>query len=74
MNRKQWLNPSLDKLSYLNSHQLEIVLRYRDPQLEVVENYSITAIQPANKQNKTYTVVRSCVMFKWTTWDKKLQF
>ena len=33
-------NPHLAKLIYLNFHPLEIVSRYRDPQLQVSENYS----------------------------------
>ena len=33
-------NSFLAKLSYLNFHPLEIVSRYRDPQLQVDENYS----------------------------------
>ena len=28
------------KLSYFNFHALEVVSRYRDPQLQVCENYS----------------------------------
>ena len=34
------LNPYPAKLIYLNFHPLEIVSRYRDPQLQVAENYS----------------------------------
>ena len=29
------INPFLAKLSFLNFHQLEVVSRYRDPQLQV---------------------------------------
>ena len=45
----KWVNPSSAKLSYLRSyfilphlnvHQLEVVSRYRDPQLQVGEKYS----------------------------------
>ena len=32
--------PYLAKLFYLNFQQLEVVSRYRDPQPQVVENYS----------------------------------
>ena len=34
------LNPFLAKLSYLNVHPLEVVSRYRDPQLHVGEKFS----------------------------------
>ena len=34
----QWLNPLPFKVSYLNFHPLEVVSRYRDPQLQVGEN------------------------------------
>ena len=34
------INPFLAKLSHLNFHPLEVVSRYRDPQLQVEENYS----------------------------------
>ena len=34
------LNPYPAKLLYLNFHPLEVVSRYRDPQLQVAENYS----------------------------------
>ena len=34
------INPHSAKVIYLNFHPLEVVSRYRDPQLEVVENYS----------------------------------
>ena len=36
------LNSSIQlfKLNYLNFHPLEVVSRYRDPQLQVDENYS----------------------------------
>ena len=33
-------NPCHAKLIYLNFHPLEVVSRYRDPQLQVGENYS----------------------------------
>ena len=33
-------NPLPAKVSDLNSHPLEVVSRYRDPQLQVSENYS----------------------------------
>ena len=33
-------NSYLAKLYYLNFHPLEVVSRYRDPQLQVAENYS----------------------------------
>ena len=33
-------NPYPAKLIYLNSPPLEVVARYRDPQLQVGENYS----------------------------------
>ena len=33
-------NPLPAKLFYLNFHPLEVVSRYRDPQLQVDENYS----------------------------------
>ena len=32
-------NPFPAKLIYLNFHPLEVVSRYRDPQLQVAENY-----------------------------------
>ena len=32
--------PLPDKISNLNFHPLEVVSRYRDPQLQVGENYS----------------------------------
>ena len=32
-------NPLLSKLSHLNCHPLEVVPRYRDPQLQVVGDY-----------------------------------
>ena len=32
-------NPLLAKLSHLNCHPLEVVPRYRDPQLQVVGDY-----------------------------------
>ena len=35
-----WLNLLLAKLCNLNFHPLEVVSRYRDPQLQVKENYS----------------------------------
>ena len=35
-----YINPLPAKLSYLNFHPLEVVSRYRDPQLQVGENYS----------------------------------
>ena len=31
--------PSTDKLNNFNFHLLEVVSRYRDPQLQVTENY-----------------------------------
>ena len=34
------INPYPAKLNYLNFQTLEVVSRYRDPQLQVVENYS----------------------------------
>ena len=34
------LNPYLTESIYLNFHPLEVVSRYRDPQLKVGENYS----------------------------------
>ena len=34
------LNPFPAKLSYLNFHPLKVVSRYREPQLQVGENYS----------------------------------
>ena len=33
-------NPQSAKLNHLNFHPLEVVSRYRDPQLQVGENYS----------------------------------
>ena len=33
-------NPFPAKLIYLNFQQLKVVSRYRDPQLQVAENYS----------------------------------
>ena len=36
----QIINPCPAKLIYLNFHPLEVVSRYRDPQLQVAENYS----------------------------------
>ena len=33
------INPSSAKLNNLNFHPLEVVCRYRDPQLQVGENY-----------------------------------
>ena len=40
--REQWPNitPYPAKLIYLNFQPLEVVSRYRDPQLQVVENYT----------------------------------
>ena len=38
--RSPCVNPLLAKLSYLNFHPLEVVSRYRDPQLQVGENYA----------------------------------
>ena len=35
--RRRWLNPYHAKLIYLNFHPLEIVSRYRDPQLQVMK-------------------------------------
>ena len=35
-----WFNPFLPKVSDWNCHPLEVVSRYRDPQLQVGENYS----------------------------------
>ena len=34
------INPYLANLIYLNFQPLEVVSRYRDPQPQVVENYS----------------------------------
>ena len=34
------VNPYRSKLIYFNFHPLEVVFRYRDPQLQVSENYS----------------------------------
>ena len=34
------LTPFSSELIYLNFHTLEVVSRYRDPQLQVAENYS----------------------------------
>ena len=34
------INPNHAKLIYLNFQSLEVVSRYRDPQPQVVENYS----------------------------------
>ena len=34
------VNPYPAKLIYLNFHSLEVVSRYRNPQLQVAENYS----------------------------------
>ena len=36
----EFINPYPAKVIYLNFHPLEIVSRYRDPQLQVGENYS----------------------------------
>ena len=36
----QFVNPYPAKLFYLNFQRLEVVSRYRDPQPQVVENYS----------------------------------
>ena len=33
-----FINPYADKLIYLYLHPLEVVSRYRDPQLQVAEN------------------------------------
>ena len=38
--KKNALTPYTAKLIYLNFNPLEIVYRYRDPQLQVGENYS----------------------------------
>ena len=38
-NRNYWLNPARAKLNNLNFHSIEAVSRYRDPQLQVGENY-----------------------------------
>ena len=35
-----YLNPCTAKLNNLSFHPVEVVSRYRDPQLQVVENYS----------------------------------
>ena len=35
-----WVNPLTAKLFNLNFHSLEVVSRWRDPQLQVSENYS----------------------------------
>ena len=37
---KQYNDPLAMKLYYLNFRQLEVVSRYRDPQLQAGENYS----------------------------------
>ena len=34
------VNPYPAKVIYLNLHQLEVVFRFRDPQPQVIENYS----------------------------------
>ena len=34
------INPYPPKLNYLNFQPLEVVSRYRDPQIQVAENYS----------------------------------
>ena len=34
------INPYLAKVFYLNFQPLEVASRYRDPQLQVAENYS----------------------------------
>ena len=34
------VNPYPAKVIYLNFHPLEVVFRFRDPQPQVVENYS----------------------------------
>ena len=39
-NKPRALNPSTAKLCNLNFHPLEVVSRWRDPQLQVSENYS----------------------------------
>ena len=36
----QFLSPLTPKLNHYNFHALEVVSRYRDPQLQVRENYS----------------------------------
>ena len=36
----QIFNPYPSKLNYLNFQPLEVVARYRDPQIQVAENYS----------------------------------
>ena len=36
----QSINPESAKLINLNFHSLEVVSRYRDPQLQAAENYS----------------------------------
>ena len=35
-----FINPYPAKLIYLNFRQIKVVSRYRDPQLQVAENYS----------------------------------
>ena len=43
------INPLLAKLSHLNFYPLEIVFRYRDPQLQVSKNYSyVFNLRPHN--------------------------
>ena len=37
---KRYINPLPAKLFNLNFHPLEVVSRWRDPQLQVIENYS----------------------------------
>ena len=41
-------NPDAAKLINLNFHPLEVVSRYRDPQLQVDENYSYFCYLKAN--------------------------
>ena len=37
---EMYINPFPAKLNYLNFYPFEVVSRYRDPQLQVAENYS----------------------------------
>ena len=48
-----WLNPLTAKLSNLNFHPLEVVSRWRDPQLQASENYS-------DLTNWRWTVFKYC--------------
>ena len=40
LKRRGTINPYPAKLIYFNFQPFEVVSRYRDPQLQVVENYS----------------------------------